>query len=228
MEANYRGFECVYVEKEGLVRLFNVNGKTAPFFIAKSNDAKRYASYRLISKELSNAFDALSLLKINTIQNDTIKQSLSFFAIVSYGKCFTESEGRKVRLEKSSALKYASPQDIQEHDKIMDMRHNYVAHGGVGGYEQNPVCVALDPEDTTKVIRFFDNVTFVSNIDSRIDYFMSLISVVNKFVEEKIQKHKGALSEELNNLNISTIEDQIILPNDNTRLVIKSRGVPEG
>ena len=74
-------------------------------------------------------------------QFDTVK-ALFVAAVTFYGKCFTESSGRRAQLSRADLdLKYR-----ETHDHFMAYRHNLAAHSGEGGFESAKTFVLITPD----------------------------------------------------------------------------------
>lgn len=120
--------------------------------------AKVLAGYGLIEKDLRSAIIWLESIKdiLKSDKNFTdpkghikstydrekfnLVKGLFVAALTFYGKCFSQCEGRKVKLEKSNLdEKYH-----KEHDNAMSFRHNFAAHSGAKKLEFSTVVVVLD------------------------------------------------------------------------------------
>lgn len=63
-------------------------------------------------------------------------------ALTFYGKCFSECEGRRVRLNRNLV-----PFEFREtHDLVMKLRHNFAAHSGADRFENVHVALVLNPK----------------------------------------------------------------------------------
>lgn len=106
--------------------------------------AKVMAGYKLIEKDLRNCQIWLRHIKellekdpknkkakghkknIENREQYNLIKGLFVASLTIYGKCFTQCEGRKVKLErKNLEEKYH-----EDHDEAMSFRHNFAAHGG--------------------------------------------------------------------------------------------------
>lgn len=183
-----------YIPGAGYAEIHFKDGK--PLFMANLTDkkAKRFSALGLMIKDIGLVRDALMLLK-SGIDNQTIKQSLSFFAIVTYAKCFTEAHGRGTQLQEKDALNGSSETVREEHIRVMEQRHNYVAHGGLKGYEENAIVATLDPE-SSEIITIQPNIIYLVDIDSQLDNFLLLIDVVDKYLHEAISRTFQSLKDE--------------------------------
>ena len=120
--------------------------------------AKVLAGYGLIEKDLRSALIWLNGIK-EIKKNDknftdpkghvkatydreqfNLVKGLFVAALTFYGKCFSQCEGRGVKLQKSNL----DEQFHEEHDNAMSFRHNFAAHSGAKKLEFSTVVVALD------------------------------------------------------------------------------------
>jgi len=73
---------------------------------------------------------ALTLLE-KKYDDPLIKKCCFYSMIVLYGKCFTDaSNAKRTKLEARDVISDLNPTLITTHQKIMKIRHNYVAHNG--------------------------------------------------------------------------------------------------
>lgn len=218
--------EAMWLEEaQGFIRVTSMQEKTPLIYHINSKTARQYSGFRLILKDLKIVSEIIQTLKPLAFNGSSsvIKQSLSFYAIVTYAKCFTEAKGRGTRLKKEDALKYASPEEILEHERIMDQRHNYVAHGGLKGYEHNPVVASLNSDNQNKrVIEIYDNIMGLVDIDSQLGNFEDLVNSVLKYVIEKCETSFNRITTEIHEKNIEELYKLAIDPNNYDKVVINA------
>lgn len=225
MNNNGREYEVVLIPDEGYVRTFHFDKELTPLYILKTKHAIRYAGYRMISKDLSLVFEVLKELVDTKPKSGVVIQSLSFTAIITYGKCFTSAEGRRIKLDEG-ALKGVNEELNLVHKNVIEMRHSYVAHGGIGDFEKNPVCVAFHPTQPGKVLDIYDNVSYTSSILPSVPLFLELIIALDKYVNEKIGIHEKKMKEELFKLKLSEIWDKVFNPRNMEKFILTASGVP--
>ncbi|MBS0847583.1 hypothetical protein [Citrobacter sp. JGM124] len=107
---------------------------------------------------------------------------LMIASIIFYGKAFTTADGRKLKAEKN----WLSDEYTSMHDYIMDVRNNFVAHGGVGDYEKSETVILLVPKNKKEIIYFPTNTRGQMNMFLSADggadvlkHFDHAISIVN-------------------------------------------------
>lgn len=168
--------------------------------------AKKYSGFRLILKDLLTVKEIIATLRPEQFNgvSSTVKQSLSFYAIITYGKCFAEASGRGTQLNKTDALKYATKEQSDEHIRIIDQRNNYVAHGGLKGYEHNPVVISLDREERKREkFKIYDNLMGLVDIDSQLDNFEGVVNAVIKYVKEKCASLLESIKKDVDEADIN-------------------------
>lgn len=142
--------EIVHPDYEGHNHYYYL-GKRAPVVkVGEEKLIKQYAGYTLIEKDLRSVLVWLNEIEClnpepftrykNPQQMDLIK---GYFvaALTFYGKCFTASKGRGIKYDRVNV-----PEEYREtHDTIMEMRHNFTAHSGIG-FESVKVSLVLHPD----------------------------------------------------------------------------------
>jgi len=207
--------EAAWLDQEkSYVSTRQVNGKSASLVVLKSKLAKQYAGFRLIKKDLLIVKKALESLKLTAFDGNStiVKQSLSFYAVINYAKCFTQSDGRGTRLKEPDALIYADQDQKNMHETIMRLRNKYVAHSELEGFEQNPLVAALNPEEPKGVIEIYDNMMNLVDIDSLIPTFEGLIDAEIRYVTEKCQKVFVLLQADVAKTDIDMLYTQSVNP----------------
>lgn len=201
-----KGYVRVELDDNGLIKLI---------YHIDTPKAKQYSGFRLILKDLLNVKEVITTLRPEQFNgvSSIIKQSLSFYAIITYGKCFAEAKGRGTQLNKTDALKYATKEQLEEHDRIIDQRNNYVAHGGLKGYEHNPVVVSLDRDKMNKgQFEIYDNLMGLVDIDSQLNNFEGLVDAVIKYVREKCISLLEKIKKEVTDTNLVDMYTNAIDP----------------
>ena len=141
---------------------FNQNAKPIEHMLVDTTLGEKLSAYNLIEKDLNSAFSTFSYL-IDFISktskeelqgygghsnnNFIIGKSLHQSAIVTYCKCFANSSGGKKSKQKPRGVKLEKkllndfPDELKAaHEDLMEMRNEYIAHGGASPYEK---CVSL-------------------------------------------------------------------------------------
>lgn len=134
-------------------------GKLAPRIQLKSKLAEQLGGYSLIDKDLRNVLAWLQAIDTLFPENErpyetaiapdrerfnTIK-GLFVASVTFYGKCFTQCEGRRVKLDK----KIIDAQFLEEHEEILKLRHNFTAHSGAEKCEDVKIALVLPPKTSS-------------------------------------------------------------------------------
>jgi hypothetical protein len=184
------------------------NGNPRGFIDFKTPHAKQYAAYILINKDLNLVVEALSHLR-SSDNLQIINQSLSFFSVITYSKCFTENTGRGTSLNSGEVFKGANEELIAEHKRILNLRNDYVAHAG-SGFERCAVTGTIFME--IGGINLEGNLSYVTNIEHNLDTFFKLCEYVKIHVEMKISVFQKKLFEYFKSLNFEEIMEQTKFP----------------
>lgn len=105
------------------------HGQPRNFIILNNPESKRYASYIMMKRDLDITIEAIEMLS-DEKRLPILQQSLLFLAVTTYGKCFVENKGERPKLIANKFFKDADPKLKEEHERIMSLRHDYVAHAG--------------------------------------------------------------------------------------------------
>jgi len=126
--------------------------------IINTPKSKSLAGYTLIEKDLRSAIiwlkEIITMLENNVKFTDgtgnlrfdknreinNLVKGLFVAALTFYGKCFSQCEGRRVKIDKKNI-------DLEfhdEHDMAILLRHNFAAHSGAEKVERAKVILALD------------------------------------------------------------------------------------
>jgi hypothetical protein len=183
-----------FVENEGYVRVVaDEEQRILPLVVLKTQLARNFSAYGLIKKDLGVVKDTLTLLEAG-VENKTIKQSLSFFAVVTYAKCYAKAGGRGVSLN-IDAIKDLPKEVKDEHERLILQRNQYIAHGGGEGWEQNAIAVSLDMDHKIHK-EIYPNIIFLNDIDSQLKNFRLLVTFVDDYVTGQLKKSFAKLREE--------------------------------
>jgi hypothetical protein len=72
----------------------------------------------------------------------SLSSALFIAAVTCYAKCFTQAEGRRLKLERKDVV----PTEMREvHDLVMSFRDNFAAHSGTAKYETAQIVLVLNP-----------------------------------------------------------------------------------
>jgi|GEM_PF-2420996 len=197
----------IYINGKGFVSLKLIGDKHGLIHVLNDSISKQYAGYRLILKDLLTVKKLLTRLTETRYNGQATieKQSMSFYAIITYGKCFAQADGRKTKLESKTSLKLLADRLKAEHKRIIDLRNKYVAHAGLEGHEQNVVVALLNPDEPKRVVEIYDNIMELVDIDSQIDDFLELTNHLIKNVREICKNKMNLIKDHLSKVDIDSI-----------------------
>lgn len=151
------GWEVDELARDSEGRIFSRywhNGKQAIRHELGGPRAKRYAGYTLIQKDLlriiawiSHTQELAKTLPERDLssgerptqgdrRSNEIMSGLLVAIVTTYGKLFSQAEGRKVKLE-SNAI--SDVRQLQLHNQLLKWRNTYSAHSGVDSPERSVV-----------------------------------------------------------------------------------------
>jgi len=159
---------------------------------------KKVKSFMSIKSDVDFVHEALkelSTLLLMKKDEDLIASALWKSAMITYGKCFTNSQdGGHSKLEIKDCFKDEA-YFIPIHESIMDVRNGFVAHRGTNEFEETVAYFKVDrnhPEYTEyamKLMRARNN-----NFNDLVHY-LNLVEHLQHYVENKIQDQLNKLHE---------------------------------
>jgi hypothetical protein len=214
----------IYLEDIGHVRVCtDENNNILPIGIVKSHLADQYSGYGLIEKDIALCIKSLDTLTfLNLPVDDITSQSLWFFFIITYAKCFSKGEGRKIKLDKNS-LQYYNEAEKKGHKEIIDLRNKYVSHSGFSIFEKNPIALTRIITGNGSILKLYDNLVYMSTLVMQYHLYSEMLRGLLKYVLEKKIKLKDKLYEEVSkNYDEDEFNRCSILPN--SKELIKVNG----
>ncbi|MDH5217392.1 MAG: hypothetical protein OEX19_06845 [Gammaproteobacteria bacterium] len=140
------------------------DGEECETFVLEGKVAKRYIGFSLILQDLidiilwlekahsclpkkeKSADQKTNKYNYNSSKNiKDIKTLKAYFysSIITYGKCFSSTEERGIKLEKKNHIE---KEYLKYHKRIIEYRNNLVAHAG-GVYDSGEVIVVVHPKN---------------------------------------------------------------------------------
>lgn len=179
----------------GYVKIKKLKSLLGKYFVLNNHLAKRYAGYRLISKDVELILEAITVLKTISRDQLIIKQSLTFFIAINYGKCFVSAQGRGVKLEKKDIDGSWTPQENDLHDELINMRHQYIAHSGKSKFETNPVVLAMFPTESNYSLMIYDSLKYMSSLRLNSSALEQLVTKISRIIDIKLDEAYDKLRE---------------------------------
>lgn len=180
----------------------------APRIELNSRLAQQLGAYSLIEKDLRNVMVWLDEIEKLHPTTDRAKgvfagedravfnliKGLYVAALTFYGKCYTQCEGRRVKLEKRGL----DEEFHQVHDEVMHMRHNFAAHSGADNFEEVKIALVFHPKRRVqclpRIYRELQQPDMAESSDSDLK-FIDLVNHAHEKVWEKIRKVEKAIYE---------------------------------
>ncbi len=127
-----------------------------PTILLQTKLAQKLCGYILIKKDVNDTI--LFIEEHNKLYqtsgdvgSNIILKGLTRAIVITYGKCFTQADGRKTWLN-SDVIK--SKNNLSTHELLIEMRNQYIAHAGNSIHEK--VCLPLlcpPPKVVKKILR---------------------------------------------------------------------------
>lgn len=190
-------------------RKYTYKRKPCKTVVMTSKRAEQLAGYTLIEKDLRSCLawldeidgrhgptDKQDFFIHNTDRPTyTIIKGLFVALLTFYAKCFTQCEGRRIKLDR----KKLDPQFHEIHDSCMNMRHNFAAHSGAEKIEQARIVAAYSPPKkgklSIKLYRELDQPDMFGTSDGEVS-IRTLLNHVHGMVKSKIEDLTKAVQNE--------------------------------
>jgi hypothetical protein len=188
-----------------------VDGKLCPYVVLEGPIAKRVVGLSLIREDLYSVREVFSRMQGNT--DDIIgNKALLFGALSLYGKCFTQAKGRGVNLDPKKVFQDSTGKE--SHYRLMEMRHEFVAHGGNAREEKLKLLLLLDPDKNTKSMRdIVGRGLSAHGFDSQAQKeCLETVDEVLSYVEQSLDEASAYLSKNLSDKGVDWAYDHAIWP----------------
>ena len=142
----------------------------------------------------------------------SLSSALFIAAVTCYAKCFTQADGRKLKLHREVAV----PAELREiHDLVIKFRNNFTAHSGAERYETAQIMLVLNPlirEGTESKFLLRESIQPEAYLRyDPIGGFSTLVERVREHVLEKIsQLEQKIFAEEINPKGLEYLYSQEI------------------
>ena len=158
--------------------------------------SRKLIDYNSIRSDLLHVIEAtgdLLLLTRNNAGTIILRTCMWHSIIITYGKCFTDAtKSRRTRLDINSILPKEDDSIIGAHSKLMNLRHNYIAHGGYNEYDISVAFLKVPKEnDADFKSSHYRIKSMRSALPSVIDLegYRLLFQKVQEIVESKLKKN---------------------------------------
>ncbi|ELE6591611.1 hypothetical protein NDJ14_16985 [Vibrio alginolyticus] len=193
----YNGEKCKTKEMTSkqakIVAAYGLVKKDLKFVEKVINHAVKISAV-ILEQDLSHleSDDHVAVIRKEVDIDSDLYKSLYISAVVTYGKCFVQAKGRKVKLEIADIF---SDNDKMKtlHLDIMESRHQYIAHAGVTKFEHSKPVLIFTPYNEPY---FNAESGHVSGLGTdELAEFLNLVKFVHAKVNDIFQKKSDKLYE---------------------------------
>jgi hypothetical protein len=187
--------------------------KTYPYAEIDSDLARQVVGYGMIGYDLafcrSLTHEYLNADALNT----TIFRGIWMAVIVTYAKCFAESEGRKTRLH-ADAVFQKDQKLLAIHRAIIDLRNTFVAHSGLTRQEGGHVAIVLNPPEDPRGIKAVEALNFSVRLPEqpRLAEFETVIALAATYATDKLKELNDQLKGEVNSIPLDQLYEASFTP----------------
>lgn len=190
-----------------MIRLsLNEHGFIRNFMLIETAEAKRFAGFTLIKKDLDLVLESIEQMASYEYKL-IVQQSLMFFSIVTYAKCFTQNEGARPSLNFDDVFKGAEQKLIGEHERIMNLRNGYIAHAGNEFDRCNIVGTVVASGWVNLGIDINCQLSHVVTMTPKLEEFKNLCLYIQEAVKKKSDKAFQRVTENTSNLEDDEINN---------------------
>ena len=195
------------IDKGKMIRLsLNEHEFIRDFMLIETPEAKRFAGFLSMNKDLDLVLDSIN--QMTSYEHSLIiQQSLMFFAIVTYAKCFTSNDGTRPSLDFNNIFRDADQSLKNEHNRIINLRNGYIAHAGDEFDHCHIVGTVVASGSTTLGIDINCQLSHVVTMTPKLNDFKDLCLHVQKEIKLKSDKAFQKVFENTGNLEDSEIEN---------------------
>jgi len=186
---------------EQLLRSINVEHPNTDNYLVPDEIAKKAKSLMSIKSDLGDAHAALTDLSVMHLMRngeEIIMTALWKSAIITYGKCFSNSDDGQSKLEVRDSFR-EHEYFIPIHNSLINFRNGYIAHRGDNEFEDTVMFMKIDrnnPEEITYALKSLRAGT--SSFPNLVDY-LNVIEHLQQYVESRIQKQIQKIHDHLHN-----------------------------
>jgi len=182
--------------------------------VVPSMMSKKLATYMLMREDLlfvkKNA-ELLIFTKDQSERNEHLEESLWYSLISLYGRCFTDSShSKKPKLEKNDLFDSSKDSsELKTHDKLMEIRHTFIAHRGDNDNEIPIVYLKVPKNEVVSEDNTPFEIVSTRYVTESSDFLKSIVDlsdfILNKLTD-KIQKQSDKLYKGLMNLDSEILQ----------------------
>lgn len=182
----------VKLENEIILRIGNSYNYHS---VINTDTGKKILAYKSIKEDLQEVLKAVVELRTNKSLTQILRESLTYYITIVYGKCFSDANVRGTKLDRKDLNKFEE-EYLKLHDIIKEIRDTHVAHAGSEEYSKNYLIIEFEKIDLIK-FRIYQSSLNLSTFNFNLEGFETLICKVIEIVDNKTQKKLLKLKEEL-------------------------------
>ena len=149
--------------------------------------SKKFIAYCAMKEDFELILEYIGILRQKPI--GAIKSSLTYSLISLYGKCFTDASKNNFPKLESSDLFQEGDGNIETHNSMMELRHQFIAHRGDTESEVGISYMLVPKNDKIENSQIrFGQLKQVAFSEEEINKIESLIKFLIAKVLDKIQK----------------------------------------
>lgn len=180
------------------------------------NSIKRYKGYASITFDLKLVGEFISLLldlKTKIIEengpenkiNQLTERSLFISSIITYARCFTQTDGRGIRLETRDCFDENQASFRQLHNSLMDIRNAYLAHAGVSNSEKTFASANFDIHESDVSLKLSYEIIGQYGLSSK--ELFEFLEIIKHLLTRTISKRDEAAKKYLESLTLEEKRD---------------------
>ena len=185
--------------------------------LVPSSMSKQITSYMLIREDLLFVKTNAQLLldsKKKRPRNEHTEETLWYSLIILYGRCFSNAtKGQKVKLDKEDFFNINDEILLITHNKIIEIRNNFIAHRGDNENEIPIVYVKIPrgeiPEEYNVEFEIVST-RYVTESSLFLEQIIDLVDFLIPKVKTKIDKCGERLKKGIFNLDIELLKKLMI------------------
>lgn len=203
-------------DEHGIVRHVDVRivckGAVCPYVTLKSQLATKYVGYQTLMRDLDDCLKILNYLTEAKTADQVIQNALWESFITKYGRCFTETAGRRTKLDNNDISKAAPKEIAWASEHLINERHQFTAHAGLSDSDIMEGRLALlSPQLGKALVRIYVSGSRVIKPSEELTkLFQQLIAHVKKQVDLKLEKALSKLMKEVSEKDIKDLYDESI------------------
>lgn len=203
-------------DEHGIVHRVDVRiickGMVCPYVTLRSPLAANYVGYQTLMRDLDDCSKILNYLAETTTADQVVQNALWESFITKYGRCFTDTAGRKTKLDNNDITKSAPNEIVWASAHLIKERHQFTAHAGLSDSDIMEGRLALlSPQLGKSLVRIYVSGSRVTKPSEELTLlFQQLIAHVKKQVDLKLGKVLSKLMKEMSEKDIEDLYNQSI------------------